>query len=115
MTSPFVHQQTAGCVVTRVGVQPRVHNVRRSHLVPLLVVWVIPVVVAAVLLVLADLTVLAVALVVIELVVGATVVAARRQPVARSSPTSRPWLVPLLMIGALLVMAGIAVVASRTG
>lgn len=88
---------------------------RRTHLVPLLVVWVIPVGVAVVLLALVDLGVLALALLVIELVVGSAVYVARRQPEERPAPTRRPWLVPALMLGSLVAMVGIAVVASRAG
>jgi hypothetical protein len=89
--------------------------VRRTDLVLLLVVYVIPVGVAAVLLALADLGVLAVALVVIEAVVAATVVAARRQPERPVAPSRRPWLVPAAMIGALLLMVVVAAVASQAG
>lgn len=88
---------------------------RRTHLVPLLVVWVIPVAVAVVLLALADLGILAISLVVIELVVGTAVYLARRQPEERPAPTRRPWLVPALMLGSLVAMVGIAVVASKAG
>jgi hypothetical protein len=87
--------------------------VRRNHLVPLLVVWVIPVAVAAALLALADLAFLAIALVIIELVVGAAVALARKQPDSRPDPTRRPWLVPTLMLGSLLLMGVIAVAASQ--
>jgi small-conductance mechanosensitive channel len=89
--------------------------VRRTHLVPLLVVWVIPVAVAAVLLALADLGLLALALLVIEVVVGIAVFLARRQPEDRPAPSRRPWLVPALMIGSLVAMVAIAVVASKAG
>jgi hypothetical protein len=89
--------------------------VRRTDVVLLLVVYVIPVGVAAVLLALADLGVLAIALVVIEAVVAATVVAARREPERPAEPTRRPWLVPAAMIGALGLMVLVAVVASQAG
>jgi uncharacterized membrane protein len=89
--------------------------VRRTDVVLLLVVYVIPVGVAAVLLALADLGILAVALVVIEAVVATTVYVARRQPERPAEPTSRPWLVPAAMIGALGLMVVIAVVASHAG
>ena len=88
---------------------------RRSHLVPLLVVWVIPVAVAAVLLALADLAILSIALVVTEVVVGGAVYLARREPASPAGPSSRPWLVPALMLGSLVAMVGIAVVASKAG
>jgi hypothetical protein len=89
--------------------------VRRTDLVLLLVVYVIPVGVAAVLLALADLGVLAIALVVIEAVVAATVYVARQQPEAPAQPARRPWLVPAAMIGALGLMVVVAVVASQAG
>jgi hypothetical protein len=111
MTLPIA----SGCKATRVGDQPKVQQVRRSHLVPLLVVWVIPVVVAAVLLALADLAVLSIALLVTEVVVGAAVYLARKQPETPAAPTPRPWLVPVLMIGSLVAMVGIAVIASKAG
>lgn len=88
---------------------------RRSDLIPLLVVYVIPVLVAAGLLAAVGLGILAVALLVIEVVVALTVVAARRTPVEDHVPTSRPWLVPALAVGSLLVMAGVAVLAARLG
>ena len=88
---------------------------RRTDLVLLLVVYVIPVGVAAVLLALADLGVLAIALVVIEAVVATTVYVARQQPEHPAEPTKRPWLVPAAMIGALLLMVVVAVVAAQAG
>ena len=88
---------------------------RRADVVLLLVVYVIPVGVAAVLLALADLGILAIALVVIEAVVATTVYVARRQPEAPAQPASRPWLVPAAMIGALGLMVVVAVVASQAG
>ena len=86
---------------------------RRSDLVLILVVYVIPVGVAAVLLALADLAVLAVALVVIEAVVAAMVFAVRQRPETPAQPSSRPWLVPASMIGALGLMVLVGLVASR--
>ena len=88
---------------------------RRTDLVLLLVVYVIPVGVAAVLLALADLGILAIALVVIEAVVATTVYVARQRPETPAQPSRRPWLVPAAMIGALGLMVVIAVVASRAG
>ena len=88
---------------------------RRTDLVLLLVVYVIPVGVAAVLLALADLGVLAIALVVIEAVVATTVYVARQQPERPAEPTRRRWLVPAAMIGALLLMVVVAVVAAQAG
>lgn len=88
---------------------------RRTDLVLLLVVYVIPVGVAAVLLALADLGILAVALVVIEAVVAATVYAVRQRPEAAPEPSRRPWLIPASMIAALGLMVVVAVVASHAG
>ena len=88
---------------------------RRADVVLLLVVYVIPVGVAAVLLALADLGVLAISLVAIETVVAATVYAARRQPEEPAQPARRPWLVPAAMIGALGLMIVVAVIASQAG
>jgi len=89
--------------------------VRRTDLVLLLVVYVIPVGVAAVLLALADLGVLAIALVVIEAVVATTVYVVRQRPEVPAQPSRRPWLVPAAMIAALALMVVVAVVASRAG
>jgi hypothetical protein len=89
--------------------------VRRSDLVLLLVVYVIPVGVAAVLLALADLGVLAVALVVIEAIVATTVYVARQRPEQPAVPSKRPWLVPASMIGALGLMVVVAIIASQVG
>ena len=86
---------------------------RRNDLVLLLVVYVIPVGVAAVLLVLVDLAILAIALVVIEAVVAAMIIAVRRKPERPPEPSSRPWLIPASMIGALGAMVLVAVVASQ--
>ena len=88
---------------------------RRTDLVLLLVVYVIPVGVAAVLLTLADLGILAIALVVIEAVVATTVYVARQRPEQPAAPSTRPWLVPAAMLGALVLMVVIAVVASHAG
>ena len=88
---------------------------RRADLVLLLVVYVIPVGVAAVLLALADLGVLAISLVVIEAVVATTVYVARQQPEEPAQPARRPWLVPAAMIGALGLMIVVAVIASQAG
>lgn len=89
---------------------------RRSDAIPLLVVYVIPVGVAAVLLTIVGLGILAVALLAVEVVVALTVVAARRTPddgASEHRPSSRPWLIPVLLVGSLLVMAAIAVVAAH--
>jgi hypothetical protein len=89
--------------------------VRRSDLVLLLVVYVIPVGVAAVLLTLADLGVLAVALVIIEAIVATTVYVARQRPEQPAVPSKRPWLVPASMLGALGLMVVVAIIASQAG
>jgi small-conductance mechanosensitive channel len=89
--------------------------VRRSDLVLLLVVYVIPVGVAAVLLTLADLGILAVALVIIEAIVATTVYVARQRPEQPAVPSKRPWLVPASMIGALGLMVVVAIIASQAG
>jgi hypothetical protein len=88
-------------------------RVRRTDLVLLLVVYVIPVGVAAVLLALADLGILAIALVVIEAVVATSVYVARQRPEQPAQPSRRPWLVPAAMIGALGLMVVVAVVAAH--
>jgi hypothetical protein len=88
---------------------------RRNQIVVILVIYVIPVAVAAVLLALADLGILAIALVLIEVGVGTAVYLARREPVKPALPSRRPWLVPVLMVGALGVMALIAVIAAKAG
>ena len=88
---------------------------RRSELVPILVVYVIPVGVAAILLALADLGVLAVALLVTEAVVATSVYVARRQPERPPEPSRRPWLGPAAMSGSLGVMVVIAVIAAHGG
>jgi hypothetical protein len=89
--------------------------VRRSDLVLLLVVYVIPVGVAAVLLALADLGILAIALVIIEAIVATMVYVARRTPDRPTEPSKRPWLVPAAMIGALGLMVVVAIIASSAG
>lgn len=88
---------------------------RRSDVIPLVVVYVIPVGVAAVLLTKVGLGFLAVALLVIEAVVALTVVAARRTPESEHRPSTKPWLIPVLLFGSLLVMVGIAVLAAHLG
>jgi hypothetical protein len=88
-------------------------GVRRTDLVLLLVVYVIPVGVAAVLLALVGLGILAIALVVIEAVVATSVYVARQRPERPAEPSRRPWLVPATMIGALGLMVVVAVVAAH--
>lgn len=88
---------------------------RRNEIILALVIYVIPVTVAAVLLALADLGVLALALVAIELIVGTSVYVARSRPERPTQPTSRPWLVPAVMAGALGLMIVVAVLGSHAG
>lgn len=88
---------------------------RRKQLVPIVVVYVIPVTLAVIGLAAVGLGILAVALLVIEAVVAAAVVLARRQPATPARPTARPWLVPTLMIGALGLFVIVAVVAANAG
>jgi len=89
--------------------------VRRSDVVLLLSVYVIPVGVAAVALTMVGLGILAIALVIIEAIVATTVYVARRQPERPAEPTPRPWLVPAAMIGSLGVMVVIAVLGAHYG
>jgi hypothetical protein len=88
---------------------------RRNQIVALLVIYVIPVGVAAVLLALAGLGILSIALLAIEAVVGTAVYLARREPEKPALPSRRPWLVPTAMVGALGVMAVIAIIAAHAG
>lgn len=89
----------------------------QSGRVAFTVFYVLPLLATAAALCVVGLAELAVALVVIEAIVLAVMAVVRRRPAPdRSVPTqSRPWLVPALMVGALLVMVGIALVASRSG
>jgi hypothetical protein len=89
--------------------------VRRNDVVLLLVVYVVPVGVAAVLLTAVHLGILAIALVVIEAVVATTVYVARQQPDRPAVPSQRPWLVPAIMLGSLVLMVVVAVLGSRAG
>ena len=88
---------------------------QRRELVPIIVVYVIPVTLATIGLAAVGLGVLAVALLIIEAVVATAVVLARRQPETPAQPSRRPWLVPTLMVGALGLFAVIAVIAARAG
>jgi uncharacterized membrane protein len=87
--------------------------VRRADLVLLLVVYVVPVGVAAVLLAMVGLGVLAIALVIIEAIVAACVVVARRTPAQPAEPSRRPWLIPAAMVAALGLMVLVAVVGAH--
>ncbi len=67
---------------------------------------------------LVDLRELAVALLVVEVALLATVAAVRRRPDApavRPTPSTRPWIVPLIMVGGLLAMVLLAVLAAGQG
>ena len=89
---------------------------RRSSLLAVLVIYVLPVGAAAWFLTTRGLGVLALALVSVEVVVALTVLAARTPEVAaRPEPSRRPWLVPLLMVGALAAFVGVAVLAAQGG
>ena len=75
--------------------------------------YVVPVLAAAAYLARAGLGVLAVALLAVEAVVAASVWAAKKEPRPRDVPRpSRPWLVPLVMLGALMGMVLLTVVAT---
>lgn len=88
---------------------------RRKELVPIVVVYVIPVGLATIGLALAGLGVLAAALLIIELGVATAVLVARRRPVGPAQPSTRPWLVPTVMVGALGLMVVVAVLAAHAG
>lgn len=88
---------------------------RRNEAILLLVVYVIPVGVAAVLLSLVHLGVLAIALIIVEAVVATTVYVARSRPERPAQPSTRPWLIPTIMVGSLGLMVVVAIVASRAG
>ena len=85
-----------------------------TETVLLVVVWVVPLLAAAALLAAAGLRLLAVALVVIEATVGLLVYLTVRP---RSAPTTpRPaWLVPVLMLAALVAVLGVTLLAVRFG
>ena len=88
----------------------------RSSLLAVLVIYVLPVAAATWFLTSRGLGVLALALVSVEVVVALTVLAARKaEPQARREPSRRPWLVPLLMVCALVAFGGIAVLATQLG
>ena len=90
-------------------------RVRRSSLIAVLLIYVLPLTVATVFLVQVGLGVLALALVAVEAVVLLTVLAVREPSPARREPTPRPWLVPVAMVGALGAMVLVAMLASRGG
>ena len=78
--------------------------------------YVLPVLGVAALLAVSGLWGLAVLLVAGEVVMSAVVLAVRRRP-ARSAPgpARRPWLVPLVMVGLLTAMVGVAMLAAQAG
>lgn len=91
---------------------------RRGDLVVVLLVYVVPLLLTVALLYAVGLVVLATALLVIELVIAGIVLLVRRTPQREpgtSAPARRPWVVPVVMVGLLVAMVGIAVVASFFG
>ena len=78
----------------------------RFETILLLVVWLLPVLVAAGLLIAVDLAWFAVALVAIEALVGLTVAVVRRRPERAAVPSPHPWVVPAVLIGVLLALLG---------
>src|SRR5688572_1082040 len=96
----------------RAGVDRYMPLPRRSSFLAVLVIYVLPVAAAAWFLTSRGLAVLALAPLSVEVVVALTVLAARKpDQQARPEPSRRPWLVPLLMVGALGAFVGIAVLA----
>lgn len=78
--------------------------------------YVLPVLGVAGFLALSGLWGLALVVVAGEVVMSAVIVLVRRRPAKPSSgPSRRPWLVPLVMIGLLALMVGVAVLGSRSG
>ncbi len=77
----------------------------RTETVVLVVVWVLPLLAASALLAAAGLPLLAGALLAVEAVVGLCVRAARRRP-ATAARTVPGWVVPVVMLGLLVAMAG---------
>ena len=76
----------------------------------LVVVWVLPLLATAGLLVWIGLAWLAGALLVVEAVAGALVLLVRRRPQRAPTPGQRPWLVPLAMVGVLLALVVVTLV-----
>ena len=85
----------------------------RTDLVLVLVCYVVPLLGAAVLLVLVGLGGLAAALLAVEVVVASVTFAVRRRPARPAGPARRPWLVPLAMLAVLALLGGVAVLAAR--
>ena len=88
---------------------------RRGDAVAILVVYVVPLTAVTVALLAVGLPRLALALLAVEAVVVAAVLAAKRRPDARPAPSTRPWLVPLVMVGLLGLMVAGAVAVSLAG
>ena len=80
----------------------------------LLVVWVLPLLATAALLVWIGLAWLAGALLVIEVVAAGLVLLARRRPSREARPRP-PWVVPVVMLGVLLALLGVTLVAVELG
>jgi hypothetical protein len=86
---------------------------RPSDALLVLGLYVVPVLAAAGYLASAGLGVLAVALLAVEAVVAASVWAAKKEPRPRDTPRrSRPWLLPVVMLGALMGMVLLTVLAT---
>ena len=81
----------------------------------LLVVWVLPVLVAAGLLWAVDLRWFAAALLGIEALVGLVVAVVQRRPQRPATPSRRPWLVPAALLGALVVLLGVTLLLADRG
>lgn len=82
----------------------------------LLFAYVLPVLGVAGFLALSGLWGLALVVVGGEAVMSTVVVLVRRRPpAARTGPSRRPWLVPVVMVALLAAMVGIAVLAARFG
>ncbi len=78
----------------------------RFETVLLLVVWVLPVLVAAGFLIAVDLAWFAFALVTIEAFVGVVVAVVRQRPERDAGPSRHPWVVPAVLVGVLLALLG---------
>ena len=79
-----------------------------SGLLAALFLYVLPVTVVSGLLALAGLGGLALALLGVEAVVAGLTLLVRRRPARPGTPSRRPWLVPLLMVGILVAIVVLA-------
>lgn len=86
----------------------------RADTVVLVVVWVLPLLGAAALLVAAGLPLIAGSLLAIEAVVGLTVYAVRRRPAGPSRPAPG-WVVPAAMGGVLVALLAVTLLAVALG